>query len=154
MNECFDAETWAAYFEGVLPQQRERHLAACSRCRDIAAEFARVEEHLAAAAQWARQSAAMEPRQIHEALGRFHARMGERRGIACCLDALNFFLSGMLGSSACGKVLAAAARHAEVTEAAWPGFISRLSRMSSDLCGEGAGAIVSYIGKLAEPEPA
>jgi hypothetical protein len=149
MNGCFNAETWAAYFYGALPPDRQLHLEACPHCRHLAAEIARVEAHIESVAARARESTAMDPGEMREAFGRFQARVGERRGIACCLDALNFFLSGMLGSSACGKVLEAAARYTEVTEAAWPGFIARLSGLSSDLCGEGAGAIVSYIGELA-----
>jgi hypothetical protein len=51
-------------------------------------------------------------------------------------------------------VIQAAAGQTGIDEAGWNIFIRRLSDMIGDLCGDGAGAIVTYIGKLAEHETA
>ncbi len=158
MNHCLKPDIWNRFLDGSLSPAEgaaaESHLSACSQCRLVATEFVHVEEVLAGAAQEACRRAAMEPAEIRTALDRFRGRLHEPRGIACCVDALGFFLSAMLGASAGSKVMRSAARQAEITEARWPDFIARLSVMISDLCGEGAGAIVTYIGKLAEPETA
>jgi anti-sigma factor RsiW len=158
MKTCLSPEMWTGFLDGALsPNQEglaEAHLAACNHCRLLATEFVRVEDVLTGAARQAKERAALQPAEIRLALDRFHAHIQQPRGITCCLEALRFFLTGMLGTSAGSKVIQAAARQAEIDEAAWPDFIGRLSRMIGDLCGDGAGAIVTYIGKLAEPEMA
>jgi anti-sigma factor RsiW len=158
MTQCLSPEIWTGFLDGALsPEEESRteaHLASCSHCSFLASEFVRVEDVLTGAAQQARQRATLAPFEIRLALDRFHAQLREPRGITCCLEALRFFLNGMLGSTAGGKVLQAAARQREINEATWPRFIARLSGMIGDLCGDGAGTIVSYIGNLAEPEMA
>jgi predicted anti-sigma-YlaC factor YlaD len=155
MKHCLSPEMWTGFLDGALSREAENkaetHLAACAHCRLLATEFVRVEDVLTGAARQAKERAALAPSEIRLALDRFHAQIHEPRGITCCLEALRFFLTGMLGASAGGKVIQAAAKQAEITEAAWPGFIVRLSGMIGDLCGDGAGAIVAYIGNLAEP---
>jgi anti-sigma factor RsiW len=158
MKQCLSPEIWTGFLDGALSPEEEStaeaHLAGCSHCRFLAGEFVRVEDVLTGAARQARERAALGAAEIRIALNRFHAQLREPRGITCCLEALRFFLAGMLGSSAGSKVLQAAARQKEIDEATWPGFIARLSGMIGDLCGDGAGAIVAYIGNLAEPEMA
>ena len=155
MKNCLSPEMWTGFLDGALSPREESdaeaHLADCSHCRLLASEFVRVEEVLAGTARLARDHAHLAPSEIRRALDRFHAQLHEPRDITCCLEALRFFLSGMLGASAGSKVLEAAARHKEITEVTWPRFIARLSEMIGDLCGDGAGTIVSYIGNLAEP---
>jgi predicted anti-sigma-YlaC factor YlaD len=155
MKNCLTPEIWTCFLDGSLSAEEETraetHLTNCSHCRFLATEFVRVEQVLTGVAGQARAQAAMAPEEIRMALERFHSRMHEPRGIACCLEALSCFLTGMLGPSAGGKVLQAAARQHEITEARWGDFIARLSDTIGDLCGEGAGAMVAYIGKLAEP---
>jgi hypothetical protein len=155
MKNCLSPELWTGFLDGTLSDEyetsAEAHLSDCSHCRLLASEFVRVEDVLIGVARQARDHASMAPSEIRRALDRFHAEIHEPRGISCCLEALRFFLSGMLGASAGSKVLEAAARHKEITEATWPRFIARLSDMIGDLCGDGAGTIVSYIGHLAEP---
>jgi anti-sigma factor RsiW len=156
MKQCLSPETWTGFLEGALSGEAERsaeaHLAACGHCRFLASEFVRVEEVLTGAARQAKEREVMAPSEIRLALDRFHRQIHAPRGITCCLEALRFFLSGMLGAAAGNKVLNAAAANREIDEALWPGFITRLSDMIGDLCGDGAGAIVTYIGKLADPE--
>jgi anti-sigma factor RsiW len=166
MKNCLSPDTWTGFLDGTLSPDDERmaeaHLAACQHCRLLATEFVRVEDVLIGASRQARERAALQPSEIREALDRFHAQIRAQihaqihqpRGITCCLEALRFFLSGMLGSSAGGKVIQAAAGQSGIDEAGWNAFIGRLSDMIGDLCGDGAGAIVTYIGKLAEPEMA
>jgi anti-sigma factor RsiW len=158
MKNCLSPETWMGFLDGALSAEEEgkaeAHLAACTHCRLLATEFVRVEDVLTGVARQAKERAVLDPTEIRQALDRFHTQIHEPRGITCCLEALRFFLTGMLGTSAGGKVIQAAATQAEITEAGWPDFISRLSGMIGDLCGDGAGAIVAYIGKLAEPEMA
>jgi anti-sigma factor RsiW len=155
MKHCLSPEIWTGFLDGSLSTgeetRAEKHLAICSHCHFLAGELVRVEEVLTGVARESKDRVAMAPKEIRMALNRFQSHMRAPRGIACCLDALRFFLNGMLGSSAGGKVLRSAARQVEVTEAGWPDFIARLSNMIGDLCGEGAGAVVAYIGKLAEP---
>jgi anti-sigma factor RsiW len=155
MTHCLSPEIWTGFLDGSLSPDEEtraeKHLAICSHCHFLAGELVRVEEVLAGEAREARERVAMAPREIRMALSRFQGRMREPRGIACCLDALRFFLNGMLGSSAGSKVLRSAARQVEITEAGWPDFIARLSNIIGDLCGDGARAVVAYIGNLAEP---
>jgi hypothetical protein len=156
MKQCLSPEVWTGLLEGGLSKEEkslaEAHLAMCSHCSFVASELVRVEQILTGAGEQARARAALDPAQIRLAFDRFHVRTREPRGMACCLEALRFFLSGMLGESAGRTVVWAAAGQKEITEAAWPGFIARLSDTIADLCGEGAGAIVSYIGKLNLPE--
>ena len=155
MKHCLSPETWIGFLDGALsPEQESKaqtHLAACQHCRLLATEFVRVEDVLTGAGRQAKESATLAPSEIRLALNRFQAQIREPRGISCCLEAIRFFLAGMLGTAAGGKVIQAAAKQAEITEAGWPVFITRLSDMISDLCGDGAGAIVAYIGNLAEP---
>lgn len=155
MKNCLSPEIWTGFLDGTLTQEEETsaeaHLATCSHCRLLASEFVRVEDVLIGVARQARDHASLAPAEIRMALDRFKTQIHEPRGITCCLEALRFFLTGMLGATAGSKVLEAAARHKEISEATWPRFIDRLSEMISDLCGDGAGTIVSYIGNLAEP---
>jgi anti-sigma factor RsiW len=155
MKHCLSPETWTGFLDGTLSPHEESvaetHLAACTHCRLLATEFVRVEDVLTGAARQARERTALAPSEIRQALDRFHAQIHEPRGITCCLEAIRFFLTGMLGTSAGSKVIQAAAKQAEITETGWPDFILRLSDMIGDLCGDGAGAIVAYIGNLAEP---
>jgi anti-sigma factor RsiW len=156
IGQCLSPEIWTAFLDGALSLEEENeaetHMAECAHCRLLATEFIRVEEVLCGAARQAKERAALDPAEIRRALDRFRSQNHEPRGITCCLEALRFFLTGMLGTSAGGKVLQAAARQAEIDEAGWPDFILRLSYMIGDLCGDGAGAIVAYIGNLAEPQ--
>ena len=158
MKHCLSPETWTGFLDGALSPEAESkaetHLAACQHCRLLALEFVRVEDVLTGAARQAKERTALQPFEIRRALDRFRTAVREPRGISCCLEALRFFLAGMLGTSAGGKVMQAAAKQAEIDEAGWPDFIARLSDMIGDLCGDGAGAIVAYIGNLAEPEMA
>jgi anti-sigma factor RsiW len=159
MKNCLSPDTWTGFLDGALSPEEESkaevHLAECAHCRFLATEFVRVEEVLTGAAKRAKERMALGPAEIRQALDRLrtqmHSEAHETRGITICLEALRFFLTGMLGTAAAGKVIQAAARKAEISEAMWQDFIVRLSDMSSDLCGDGAGAIVAYIGKLAEP---
>jgi len=156
MKHCLSPEMWTGFLDGALSPNEESmaeaHLAACAHCRLLATEFVHVEDVLTGAARQAKERAALEPADIRRALNRFHSQIRQPRGITCCLEALRFFLAGMLGTSAGGKVIQAAAKQTEIDEAGWADFIGRLSGMIADLCGDGAGAIVTYIGKLAEPE--
>jgi anti-sigma factor RsiW len=158
MKHCLSPEAWTGFLDGTLSPEdeskAETHLAACQHCRFLALEFVRVEDVLTGAARQAKERTVLRPSEIRRALDRFHTTVQQPRGITCCLEALRFFLAGMLGTAAGGKVILAAAKQAEIDEAGWPDFIIRLSDMIGDLCGDGAGAIVSYIGNLAEPEMA
>jgi len=158
MKQCLSPEMWIRLLDGELSRGEksitEAHFSVCSHCRLMARELVRVEQILSGAGEVVRRQSAMAPEEIRGALDHFHERLRGPREIACCLDALGFFLGGMLGASAGNKVIQAAARQKEITRAAWPGFIARLAATSADLCGEGAGAIISYIGKLNLPEMA
>jgi anti-sigma factor RsiW len=158
MKQCLSPDLWTGFLDGALPplleSEAEAHLAECRHCRFLASEFVRVEAVLAGAANESKQGAALAPAEIRIALDRFHAQIRRPQGIACRLEALRFFLDAMLGSSAGNKVLRVAALQEEIDEPGWAEFIGRLAAMIGDLCGDGAGTIVSYIGKLAEPEMA
>lgn len=129
MTRCPSAEVWKRFLDQAPSLNGESvvqaHLLECRHCSFLALEFMRVGNIL---------------------------QTRQPCGLTCRLEVLRSFLRGILGTAGGNQVLQTAARQAEINVAIWPAFIVRLSEVTEELCGAGAAAIVTYIGKLPEHE--
>lgn len=155
MKHCLNLEQWLGFLDRTLSSEEEgmaeAHIASCTLCSLVATEFLRLEDVLTRAARQVKSRAALPPVEVSQALDRLHAQVQRPLGITRCLESLRFFLTGMLGTSTAGKAIQSAAKQTGIDEADWPDLIVRLSDSISDLCGDGAAAVVVHIGKLARP---
>ena len=147
MRECLGPEIWISLLDELLPQREEAaartHIELCARCRAVSWELMGVEQLLRDRAGEVRDGFCVSAGETQLALRNLRERLNSAHGIAPYVDALQHFLSGMLGERAGDRVLRSAAGRREITEAAWPGFILRLTRVVAELCGESAGTVVA-----------